>query len=312
MVTTFLFSIFMNLTALSTSLEWNYIVFVPFWLAYFTSIMSSRLIHVVVCGISFSLRLNNIPLYVGCVWLCVYTQGYVYARFVLLIPLYTDTCTAFTFWLLSVMLLWTWMYRCVPTFSSFGYMFSIGISGLCVNSVFNFLRNWQTISIASVPFYSPISIRVPVLHSDKPLFSGGFLGGGVRLMVVILMVVNCCLVVLNSLGQNTGVGSLFLLQGIFSTQESNWGLLHCRQILYQLNYQGSPDKTRFDSWIGKVHWRRERLPTPVFFGFPCGSAGEESACNVGDLGSIPGLGRSPGKGKGSHCSILAWRIPWTV
>ena len=33
-------------------------------------------------------------------------------------------------------------------------------------------------------------------------------------------------------------------------------------------------------------------------GFPCGSAGKESACNVGDLGSIPGLGRSSGEGKG--------------
>ena len=33
-------------------------------------------------------------------------------------------------------------------------------------------------------------------------------------------------------------------------------------------------------------------------GFPCGSAGKESACNVGDLGSIPGLGRSTGDGKG--------------
>ena len=40
-------------------------------------------------------------------------------------------------------------------------------------------------------------------------------------------------------GQNTGVGSCSLLQGIFPTQESNWGLLHCRQILYQLSYQGS-------------------------------------------------------------------------
>ena len=40
--------------------------------------------------------------------------------------------------------------------------------------------------------------------------------------------------------KNTGVGSLSLLQWIFLTQESNWGLLHCRQILYQLNYQGSP------------------------------------------------------------------------
>ena len=40
--------------------------------------------------------------------------------------------------------------------------------------------------------------------------------------------------------KNTGVGSLFLLQQIFPTQESNRGLLHCRQILYQLSYQGSP------------------------------------------------------------------------
>ena len=40
------------------------------------------------------------------------------------------------------------------------------------------------------------------------------------------------------------------------------------------------------------------LPTPVFLGFLGGSAGKESACNAGDLGSIPGLGRSPGEGKG--------------
>ena len=42
----------------------------------------------------------------------------------------------------------------------------------------------------------------------------------------------------NSPGQNTGVGGLSLLQGIFSTQGSNPGLLHCRRILYQLSYQG--------------------------------------------------------------------------
>ena len=41
-------------------------------------------------------------------------------------------------------------------------------------------------------------------------------------------------------GQNTGVGSGSLLQGIFSTQGLNPGLLHCRQILYQPSYQGSP------------------------------------------------------------------------
>ena len=37
--------------------------------------------------------------------------------------------------------------------------------------------------------------------------------------------------------KNTGVGSLSLLQWIFLTQESNWGLLHCRRILYQLSYE---------------------------------------------------------------------------
>ena len=40
--------------------------------------------------------------------------------------------------------------------------------------------------------------------------------------------------------KNTGVGSLSLLQWIFPTQESNQGLLHCRRILYQLSYKGSP------------------------------------------------------------------------
>ena len=47
-------------------------------------------------------------------------------------------------------------------------------------------------------------------------------------------------------------------------------------------------------------------------GFPCGSASKESTCNVGDLGSIPGLGRPLEKGKATHSSILAWRIPQTV
>ena len=53
----------------------------------------------------------------------------------------------------------------------------------------------------------------------------------------------------------------------------------------------------FDSWVGKICWRRDRLPTPVFLGFPGDSAGKESTCNVGDLGSIPGLGRYPGEGQ---------------
>ena len=57
-------------------------------------------------------------------------------------------------------------------------------------------------------------------------------------------------------------------------------------------------ETPVQSWDKKIHWRRDRLPTPIFLDFPCESAGKETACNVGDLGSIPGLGRSPREGKG--------------
>ena len=56
---------------------------------------------------------------------------------------------------------------------------------------------------------------------------------------------------------------------------------------------------QFDSWVRKAPWRRDRLPTPVFLGFPGGSDGRESACSAGDLGSIPGSERSPGGGNGN-------------
>ena len=56
-------------------------------------------------------------------------------------------------------------------------------------------------------------------------------------------------------------------------------------------------RLQLDSWVGKIHWRRDRLPTPVFLGFPGGSAGKEYTCNVGDLGLISGLGRTPREGK---------------
>ena len=50
----------------------------------------------------------------------------------------------------------------------------------------------------------------------------------------------------NSPGQNTGVGHLSLLQGIFPTQGSNPGLPHCKRILYQLSHKGSP---RILEWV---------------------------------------------------------------
>ena len=51
-------------------------------------------------------------------------------------------------------------------------------------------------------------------------------------------------------------------------------------------------------WVGKIHRRKNRLPTSVFLGFPGGSAGKEYTCKAGDLGLIPGLGRSLEEGKG--------------
>ena len=61
----------------------------------------------------------------------------------------------------------------------------------------------------------------------------------------------------NSPGQNIGVGSLSLLQGIFPTLGSNPGLPHCRQILYQLSHQGSP---RILEWVAYPFFRRSFRP----------------------------------------------------
>ena len=88
----------------------------------------------------------------------------------------------------------------------------------------------------------------------------------------------------------------------------NWASLIAQLVKNHLRYR----KPWLDSWVGKICWRRDRPPTPVVLGFLCGSAGKESASNAGDLDSIPGLGRSPGEGKATHSSILAWRISRTV
>ena len=59
----------------------------------------------------------------------------------------------------------------------------------------------------------------------------------------------------------------------------------------------------FDKILIDLHYR--------YTDFPGGSDGKASAYNVGDLGSIPGLGRSPGEEVATHSSTLAWKIPWT-
>ena len=75
----------------------------------------------------------------------------------------------------------------------------------------------------------------------------------------------------NSPGQNTGVGSLSLLQGIFPTQGSNPGLPHRRWMLSQLSPKG---RCRFNPWVRKIPWRRKWQPTSVFL--PGKSHGQRS------------------------------------
>ena len=104
-------------------------------------------------------------------------------------------------------------------------------------------------------------------------------------------------------GKGPGMGFHLLLQRIFPTQGSNWGLLHCRQTLYHLSHQGSQHyiscpkagcrgfpggasgkesacqckrhkRHEFDPWVGTIPWRRAWQPTPVFL--PGKSYGQRS------------------------------------
>ena len=58
------------------------------------------------------------------------------------------------------------------------------------------------------------------------------------------------------------------------------------------------DPSWFDSCIGKTPWRRDRLLTPLFLGFSCGSDDKECSCNAGELDSISESGKSPREGNG--------------
>ena len=96
----------------------------------------------------------------------------------------------------------------------------------------------------------------------------------------------------SSPGQNPGVGSLTLLQGIFPNQGWNPGLLHCRQILYHL----SPTMSKLINVfviLPEIEFQQS------LFKCPGGSEGKDSACSAGDLGSIPGSRRSRGGGHGN-------------
>ena len=104
----------------------------------------------------------------------------------------------------------------------------------------------------------PLALRCLSLKLEGEAWFGNKYVGVIIMWIVVWSEIKSCSVVShclqphglyspwNSPGQNPGVDSLFLLQGIFPTQRLKPGLLHCRQILYQLSHKGSP---RILQWV---------------------------------------------------------------
>ena len=109
----------------------------------------------------------------------------------------------------------------------------------------------------------------------------------------------------DSPGKNIGVGCHFLLQCMKVKSESE-----VAQSFPTLRdpMDCSLPGSSVHGFSRQEYWSevplpspRDRLPTPIVLSFPCGSAGKEFTCNVGDMGLIPGLGRSTGEGIGCCC-----------
>ena len=100
----------------------------------------------------------------------------------------------------------------------------------------------------------------------------------------------------DSPGKNTGVGCHALFQGIFPTQGSNPGILHCRWILYHLSHQGSP--------VVYVYLKTVRLFSQVALVVknPPANAGD-----IREVASTPGSGRSPEEGN-SNPQLVAQMV----
>ena len=108
-------------------------------------------------------------------------------------------------------------------------------------------------------------------------------------------------------GKNTRVGCSFLLQGIFLTQGSNPGLLHCRWILYRLSRQGSQCYDSF-RWTAK-----EFSQTYTFTFFICRRYSWSMQSKPLFRGTMPGLGKSQPSTSGTSWSpfaLTSWRLLW--
>ena len=91
----------------------------------------------------------------------------------------------------------------------------------------------------------------------------------------------------------------------YKPKNQYYAYLHMHSI-YIRSFPGSSagkecKRIQFDSWFWKIPQRRDRLPILVFWGLPGGSDDKVSACSMGYLSSIPGLGKSP---EGGRCNPL--------
>ena len=103
-------------------------------------------------------------------------------------------------------------------------------------------------------------------------------------------------------GKSPGVGCHFLLQGIFPTQGSNPGLLHCRQILYCLSHQRSPGEMQIKTSV-RCHFTSTSIVGVKWH------LTEVLICICLGLSHL--LGIVAEKAMAPHSSTLAWKIPWT-
>ena len=127
----------------------------------------------------------------------------------------------------------------------------------------------------------------------------------------------------------TGPAMILLLVLLSLCSGKCVGLLGMRALTEHSGWQGKDQRLTYRTQVyfsGFFQWfltmnRKVRMKTVIwriwgnliwFWGFPGGSDGEASACNAGDLGSIPGLGRSPGKGNGNplQYSCLENSMDW--
>ena len=97
-------------------------------------------------------------------------------------------------------------------------------------------------------------------------------------------------------GQNIGMGSLSVLQGIFPTQGSNPGLPHCRQILYQLSHKGSP---RILEWVAYPVSSRSSRPR-TWIGVSCSAGGFFTNWAIREAQAVEGVSQINDKEISKH------------